>query len=212
MFAREANMPSHIPGHVQPGGVPHPIRSIEDWQAYQHRVLSVIYPSISHRILRQKQQMVSKLNSNKRIVPHDEFKVGTQVMIKDQTFMTNRNNAGKRAVKYNGPYTVIRQDQNGNYVLKDTDDNELPRHVPVDQMIHRDDQPNNNPAADSDIFTVESILDHRGEPQHFEYRVKWKGYPMSEATWEPAHSFLDTQCIRDYWKRVDDRAAAAVRQ
>lgn len=212
MFAREANMPSHIQGQAVPGGVPHPIRSLEDWQAYQQRVLSVIYPSIAHRILNQKQQMVSKLNSNRRIVPPDEFKVGSQVMIKDVTFMTNRQNAGKRAVKYNGPYTIVRQDRSGNYVLKDTDDKELPRHVPVDQIKHKDDQSINNPDADYDIYEVENILDHRGEPQHFEYRVKWKGYPIDEASWEPAHSFLDTQCIRDYWTRVDGRAAAAVRR
>jgi hypothetical protein len=132
-------------------------------------------------------------------------------MIKDTAFMTNRQNMGKKAVKYAGPYTVVRQDRNGNYVLKDTDDKELPRHVPVDQIKHRDDQPN-NPDAEDDIYEVENILDHRGEPQHFEYRVKWRGYPIDEASWEPAHSFLDTQCIRDYWKRVDDRAAAAIRQ
>jgi hypothetical protein len=116
---------------------------------------------------------------------------------------------GKRETKYIGPYTVVRKDRNGNYVLKDTDDKELNRHVPPDQMKHRDDSINSSNTT-NDVYEVEYIMDHRGEPNQFEYKVKWKGYPNSQSTWEPAHNFLDTTCIRNYWTKVDNLASRSV--
>ncbi|KAL8453083.1 hypothetical protein Emag_002009 [Eimeria magna] len=35
------------------------------------------------------------------------------------------------------------------------------------------------------IYEVESILDQRGEGDTARYLVKWKGFPESDATWEP---------------------------
>jgi hypothetical protein len=34
-------------------------------------------------------------------------------------------------------------------------------------------------------YEVEAILDHRGGKRRQQYLVKWKGYPSSDATWEP---------------------------
>jgi 8-oxo-dGTP pyrophosphatase MutT (NUDIX family) len=36
-----------------------------------------------------------------------------------------------------------------------------------------------------DEFLVESILKRRGTGRNREYKVKWRGYPIREATWEP---------------------------
>jgi hypothetical protein len=33
-------------------------------------------------------------------------------------------------------------------------------------------------------YKVERILDHKGGKRRRKYLVKWKGYPMSEASWE----------------------------
>jgi Chromo (CHRromatin Organisation MOdifier) domain len=149
--------------------------------------------------------MVSRLNKNRRIIPNTEYAVGSLVMIKDPSYISNKHNMGKRETKYIGPYTVVRKDRNGNYVVRDTDGNQINRHIPPDQMKHRDDDTNASNTTDN-IYEVESIIDHRGEPSHFDYKVKWKGYPMSESTWEPAHNFNDTTCIRDYWAKIDSIA------
>jgi hypothetical protein len=37
-------------------------------------------------------------------------------------------------------------------------------------------------------YEVEDILDHRGGKRRRQYLVKWKGYPLSDATWEPKSS------------------------
>jgi hypothetical protein len=33
-------------------------------------------------------------------------------------------------------------------------------------------------------FVVKQILDHQGGKHQWEYLVKWRGYPVSDATWE----------------------------
>jgi hypothetical protein len=37
-------------------------------------------------------------------------------------------------------------------------------------------------------FEVKMILDHQGGKHRWEYLVKWRGYPVSDATWEPKRS------------------------
>ena len=37
-----------------------------------------------------------------------------------------------------------------------------------------------------DEFEVEALLDDRIRRNKLQYLVKWKGYPLHEATWEPA--------------------------
>jgi Chromo (CHRromatin Organisation MOdifier) domain len=56
------------------------------------------------------------------------------------------------------------------------------------------------------VYTVERILKHRGSPGKYEYQVLWKGYPLEEATWVAQKDFLDTECIRSYWRAKEDAA------
>ena len=42
-----------------------------------------------------------------------------------------------------------------------------------------------------EVYKVENILKHRKRGQGHQYYVKWKGYPISEALWEPEEVFSD---------------------
>lgn len=47
-----------------------------------------------------------------------------------------------------------------------------------------------------DAFEVEKIIGKRtfGRKKHIQYRVKWKGYPESESTWEFMQDLIDDNC------------------
>ena len=48
-------------------------------------------------------------------------------------------------------------------------------------------------------WTVDRVMDHGQARDGRAYKVLWKGYPASDATWEP-ESNLTTQIIFDYWE------------
>ena len=42
-----------------------------------------------------------------------------------------------------------------------------------------------------EVYEVEAILNHRKRGRGYQYYVKWQGYPISDASWEPEHVFSD---------------------
>ena len=40
-----------------------------------------------------------------------------------------------------------------------------------------------------EVYEAEQVLKHRRRGQGYEYLVKWAGYPITEALWEPKSSF-----------------------
>ena len=42
-----------------------------------------------------------------------------------------------------------------------------------------------------EVYEVERILKHRRRGWGYQYYVAWKGYPITEASWEPEHIFSD---------------------
>ena len=42
-----------------------------------------------------------------------------------------------------------------------------------------------------EVCKVETILKHRQRGRGYQYYVKWKGYPITEATWESESAFSD---------------------
>jgi hypothetical protein len=166
---------------------------LDNWNQYQRKVLSLIYPAMSDRIMGLKLRQSEQFNRNHRLISPQTFPSGATVMIKDPS----RQN--KFEPSYIGPYTIIRRSRGGAYVLKDATGDLLDRHVPADQMklIARRKR---RIDTDQPIYEVQSILDHRGSTGSYEYLVQWKGYDNpTDNSWEPASSFLDDSVIQSYW-------------
>jgi hypothetical protein len=53
-----------------------------------------------------------------------------------------------------------------------------------------------------EVYEVENILKHRRRGRGHQYYVKWKGYPITEASWEPEHVFSnDGNLLTQYKQR-----------
>ena len=50
-----------------------------------------------------------------------------------------------------------------------------------------------------EVYKVEQILKHRRRGQGYEYLVKWAGYLIMEASWEPKSSFTGSaEILQEY--------------
>lgn len=178
--------------------------NLDDWKAHQIKMLSVILPAVNDRILLAKDKMVAQLNKTRRLLLSDSIPTGTTVMLKDPN-----EKRPKFEPKYLGPYTIARRARNGAYVLKDLTGDLLDRHVPVDQLkVLNSTKPKRSSSSsasadldsNSDVFAVDHIVNHRGDPGHYEYLVRWKNYSPDDDTWEPQSNFHDDGAIRTYWR------------
>ena len=52
-----------------------------------------------------------------------------------------------------------------------------------------------------EVYNVETILKHQRRGWGYQYYVKWEGYPITEASWEPEGSFLNDSDILDRYKQ-----------
>ena len=52
---------------------------------------------------------------------------------------------------------------------------------------------------EEEVYEVETILKHHRRGRGYQYYIQWKGYPISEATWESEAAFSsDGDMINKY--------------
>lgn len=139
--------------------------------------------------------MAAYFARSKNIVSNDKFLPGVSVMMIDVT------RESKWDPVYEGPFTVVRKNKGGAYILKDRLGEVLKRTVPPDQLklVVRN---GNDPAVEETSYRVDKITKHRTtKAGKFEYYVEWKDKAV-EPGWEPVSNFDDINCIKKYWKSV----------
>jgi Chromo (CHRromatin Organisation MOdifier) domain len=52
-----------------------------------------------------------------------------------------------------------------------------------------------------EVHNVETILKHQRRGQSYQYLIKWKKYPISEAPWEPKEAFPDDGNLLSLYKK-----------
>lgn len=143
--------------------------------------------AMSHISRAQKQQQ-KQANKKRRNV---RYNVGDKVWLSTTNLPAEGCNKFKE--KFLGPFPITKVINNVAYRL------ELPPsynfhnvfHVSLLKPFHeqaelvRDQQWEPMERDGAQEFEVEAILDMRGDKSNREYFVKWKGHPLSMATWEP---------------------------
>jgi hypothetical protein len=200
LFNREAVLPGEFPHSPELSSDP---TALQKWTDFQFKVMDVIFPTLNESVRQRKEQMTRDVDARHKLIQDNDILVGSTVALLHPDVLLGKPLA-KHSAKYQGEFTVVSKDQNGNLLLKDTVGGVMSRHVPPDQVKVIPSRPLNT--EEKDIFEVEKVLKHQGEPGHFQYLVKWKGFPHSENTWEPSSNFDAVDCIREYWTRRDAAA------
>ena len=166
--------------------------------------------------LRQAQAAyVYEANQHRRAVPLSLFKPGDLVYVARANFVPpamRKQPTRKLQPRYFGPYPVVTQVSPTSYKVR------LPGNVRTHPVFHASQlkpltsnaqfPDRRGPRIDpvlidtaGDVhWAVETLLDTRLYRSHRQFLVKWKGYPVSEATWQ-RRDVLVADLGRDY---VDD--------
>ena len=163
------------------------IRSPFDEEGYIQRLeyfAETIFPAVNEKT---KAYIAQRFKDDKTVI----FPDGAFVMT------TNKNKKNKLEAQYEGPYMIIRRNKGGAYILQDTDGTVMPRNYTPSELKIISQDPNEQGKS----FVIEKILKHRGDPQNYEYKVKWKNFSKEHNTWEPAANFDDRTIIDAYWTR-----------
>ena len=166
--------------------------SPEEIRARYEYAQSKIFPAVGNESSAVASKRRQKLDSMIKTIT-DPYPDGSLVMVRDPT------RKSKLDPKYFGPFTVLARTRGGTYTLRDM----------VGELYHRNVSPSQlklvsgetASTSDSPEYVVEAIVDHRGYPNNYEYKIKWKGYPSSDNTWEPSSNLTNCQeSIETYWK------------
>jgi hypothetical protein len=126
----------------------------------------------------QDAQDESALNSARKANTDITFKVG------DRVCRRIPGHSNKLQFFFSGPYRVSEVLSNSRYKLRDLENRLVHDEVHISNMrpyyTITDEE-----RVEADEYLVEELLDRRGSGKKREYLVKWRGYPRSEATWEP---------------------------
>jgi hypothetical protein len=179
-FARKAN------GHYNYTDNRNEVMSHEDLLKRLEFMTTIVFPAIEAKAKSNQLKMIERFN---KTILHCEFPDGSTVMAVDPI------KGGSLSPRYEGPFTVVRKNKGGAYILKDGTGSLLGRNYAPSQLklVYED--------PDSFLtYEVEKILDARRNLEGtWEYFTKWKNYSDDDNTWEPEDNFVERKCIVDYW-------------
>ena len=131
------------------------------------------------------------------------LQVGDEVLVDSTVLLPLGRHAINRKVspRFLGPYRVLRKISPEAYEIqlpstsrahKTLSIRFLRRVVPTHEKFPLRPKPPTDARAEALMdYVVDKILGHRGTKRSLRFKVRWLGYPDSEATWEPIQNFSD---------------------
>ena len=185
-----------------------PFAGFQDHRAVNLRAMTP--REISDRYAQIRDQLFSKVNDTtssalaRRRLALDRngkslenpFPDGALVMLRQD------NRRSKMQPQYIGPFKVEHMTRGGSYVLRDMLGDLYRRNASPWQlkMVSTDTTVDNG--MGNEFYEVEKILNHKGYEGNYLYKILWKGYPASEATWEPLENLNCPDLVHDYWASI----------
>ena len=150
-------------------------------------------------LLTEAAQRMAKYYNQKHL--DQGFQEGDQVLLSSRFIKTVRPSR-KLDYRYRGPFTIIRKINPSAYRL------DLPVgsllhpvfHVSLlekfkadsTRMRHDGEVHDTLKVTDGGVWEVDRVAEEKREQGKTMYKVLWKGFPLSEATWEPAENLHET--------------------
>src|SRR6266403_4458882 len=156
-------------------------------------------------------------SSDRNGPPPSQYKSGQRVWL-DATHLKLLHQKAKLTPKRLGPFRIIKEISPVVYQLA------LPANWRIHDVFHasllnpyhetKAHGPNfTRPPPDliegEEEYEVERIVAHRkfGRSKRLQYLIKWKGYPESDNTWEPADQVHASDLVKRYHSAVKDQSA-----
>ena len=129
--------------------------------------------------------------ANRHRIKAPEFNVNDRVWVNSSLILRNKNK--KLKLRKLGPYKILEKVSPVTYKI------DFPKKIRIHPIIHvselepyyedtfkrKKEPPPPIIVNDEEEYEVEEILDKRKHYGKIQYLIKWKGYPLSEASWEP---------------------------
>lgn len=140
-----------------------------------------------------KQQVADKSDRDRKMEKPPEFEIDDRVLIRRE------NSQAKLEDLYDGPYRVVSgPDERGNYRLRDLNSKRMHDEIAVSRLKLYSTITDVDRVA-PDEYIVEALL--QAENRHLasmgpnsakvpHFLVKWRGYSMKDATWEPKSALM----------------------
>jgi hypothetical protein len=147
--------------------------------------------------------------------PSADFQIGEEVLLEATNLTTNRPSK-KLDDKRFGPFKILQKIGSSSYKLDIPktwktihpvfNESLLTRFVPpVAKHQKINSRPNPVMKAQKPEWEIEKILDHRefgpDNRKVWKFRVKWKGYPLEESSWEPEGQFTSAKRTLTAYKK-----------
>jgi transposase InsO family protein len=155
---------------------------------------AIVFPAIYEKVNKKHIQRNESFMKHHRML-REEFPMGSVVMIKDEM------RKAKTDPRYEGPFSVIRREGSGNYLLKGLDGTEYSRPPQVLKMV-APDIVKDLKVPDTIFAAVKEILDHKELDGETLYLTRWKDQGPEHDSWIKRKDFVDYGPLRKYEKKI----------